>query len=288
MNKKICIVTGASSGIGLETAKALAHQRFCVVMACRNIEKAKKIRDEIVMQTDNSDVIVMQLDLSSFGSIDSFVHEFNTEYNQLDVLINNAGTFCDRPYKTQEGFELTIGVNYIGSFYLTQSLLPNIRRANNARIINVSSIMGLVHKIKPGNWDFYDLAYGFKAYNTSKLAQILYTIDLAKELEDEDITVNALHPGVVGTNIMSGESFILRLINPIMKFLFCTPEKGAQTSIYLATCDEVQGITGKMFANKKVVNYNKSILDENLRAELIKATQRAINEVKECKSNMVI
>lgn len=281
MKNKICIITGATSGIGLETARALAAQDFYIVMACRNIEKALVTRDSIVNQTQNKDISVIKLDLSSFSSIDNFVSSFVSKFNKLDVLINNAGVYCDKHDMTKEGFELTIGVNFIGAYYLTQKLLPIIKTTPKSRIVNVSSIVGLTYR-KKNMWDFIDVDYGLKSYKESKLAQILFTINLAKELENEDVTVNVLHPGIVGTNIWSGDSLLHKVTKPLMKLIFCSPKKGAKTSIYLATSKEVDGISGKMFANNKIINYKNGSLDEALRHDLITTTQQAISEVYRC------
>ena len=288
MKKKVCIVTGASSGIGLETARALAEQNFCVVMACRNVEKAEIIKEEFIQMTQNYDVCVIKLDLSSFKSIDNFIKIFTGKFNKLDVLINNAGTFCDRAHKNIEGFELTMGVNFIGTYYLTQNLLSQILQTTKARIINVSSIVGLTHNMKGRSWDFYNIKCGFKSYNSSKLAQILYTIDLAEQLRNKDVTVNALHPGVVGTNIWTGEGIFMKLTKPIMKLIFASPEKGAKTSVYLATSPDVEGVSGMMFSNNKVVDYKKSSLDNYLRQELMTKIKRTIREVTECTENLAI
>jgi NAD(P)-dependent dehydrogenase (short-subunit alcohol dehydrogenase family) len=281
MKNKICIVTGATSGIGLETAKALAQKKYHIVMACRNVEKARHVRENIIDQTGNNDISVIELDLSSLSSIDSFVSSFKSRFDRLDVLINNAGVYSDKQALTKEGFELTIGVNFIGAYYLTQKLLPIIKTTPKARIVNVSSIVGLTYG-KKNAWDFYDIEYGYKSYKESKLAQILFTIELAKWLENDDVTVNVLHPGIVGTNIWSGDTLLHKVTQPLMKLIFCSPKKGAQTTIYLATSDEVEGISGKMFANNKIINYKKGSLDEELRHKLMVKTQQVISEVNKC------
>ena len=279
MFKKICIVTGATSGIGLEAAKALAMQDYCVVLACRNDIKANKTLDKIIIQSENKDIYYMNLDLSSFQSIKNFTEAFINKFDKLDVLINNAGTFCDRQHTTKEGFELTMGVNYIGAYYLAQLLLPIIKKTPKSRIINVSSIVGLYSNKKENTWDFYNIKHGFRAYNESKLAQIFHTQDLAEQLKDCDTTANSLHPGVIATNIWTGEGLLMKLTKPFMKLLFPSPQKGVGTIIYLATSDEVETISGAMFSNNKKIPYRNASLNENLRKELIELTEKIINEV---------
>jgi NAD(P)-dependent dehydrogenase (short-subunit alcohol dehydrogenase family) len=252
-------------------------------MACRNVKKALNIRDEIIDYTGNNDISVIKLDLSSLYSIDSFVSSFKAKFNSLEVLINNAGVYSEKLAITKQGFELAMGVNFIGTYYLTNKLLPILKRTPKARIINVSSIVGLQYG-KNTPWDFFNVNHGFKSYKESKLAQILFTIELAKSLENYDVIVNVLHPGIVGTNIWSGDTLLHKITLPIMKLIFCSPKKGAQTSIYLASSNEVEGISGKMFVNNKIINYKRSSLDDDLRHELIDKTQQVISEVYKCKT----
>ncbi|MCK5130268.1 MAG: SDR family oxidoreductase [Clostridiales bacterium] len=276
MSKKICIVTGATSGIGLEAAKALVVQGFFVILACRNAAKADKVRTDIIDEINCQDIVAIPLELSSFASIDAFVKSFKKKYSRLDVLVNNAGTFCDRQHQTEEGFELTMGVNYIGAYYLTQRLLSIIKKTPQSRIIHVSSIVGLHYRVKKDAWDFHNIRHGFRAYNASKLAQILYTIDMAEQLDGEDVTVNVLHPGVIATNIWTGEGIFMKLTKPFMKLLFPSAKKGAETIIYLASSEAVEGVSGKLFAKCKQVPYRNALLDKTLRNELMGLTRKAV------------
>ncbi len=288
MNKKICIVTGATSGIGFEAAKSLAQKGFFVVLACRNKLKAEDCRIAIKEKTKNQNVFCIDLDLSSFASIESFAKEFMKKFDRLDVLINNAGTICDRHHKTEQGFEMTIGVNYIGHYYLTELLLPIIKKTPKSRILNVSSIVGIKSKMNDEILDFYAIRHGMCAYTASKLAQIFYTIDLSERLEDCDVTVNALHPGVIGTNIWSGEGSFMKITNPIMKFVFPSPSNGAKNLVYLAVSPEVENITGAVFSKRKKIALGGNLLNTDLKKKLISKTNNAIQEVKTCKKNIVI
>jgi len=280
MNKKTILITGATSGIGLETAKELAIRGYKVIMACRNIEKANKIRDEIIETSKNKNVEVMKIDMSSLKSIRNFSQEFHEKYDTLHVLINNAGVFCDTPMKTSEGFEMTMGVNYIGTYYLTKLLLDLLKNAKGARIVNVSSKAGLFGKLKLNKNFLETHPHGFKAYSASKLAVLLVTIEWANELREHHITVNAVHPGNVATGIWKGESFIMKIMEPINKRRYDSPKKGAFTGIYLASEDIVKNSTGQFFEKEnQLIKYNKRCLDEKLRRDLVKITEEILEDI---------
>jgi len=280
MNKKIILITGATNGIGLETAKELASRGYKIIMACRNIEKANMIRDEIREVSQNKNVEVMKVDLSSLKSIRNFSEELHEKYDNLHVLINNAGVFCDTSMKTAEGFEMTMGVNYIGTYYLTKLLLDLLKNARGARIINISSKAALFGKLKLNENFLENHPHGFKAYSASKLALLLATIEWANEFMKYNITVNAAHPGNVATGIWKGESFIMKIMEPINKRRYDSPEKGAITGIYLATQDREPKITGKFYEKEnQLIKYNKRCLDEKLRSDLIKNTEKILKDI---------
>ena len=183
--RKVVLITGANSGIGKETARALAKNSATVVMACRNLTKAIPVCESIQKESGNRQVEVMQLDLASLSSVRAFADQFAGKYPRLDVLINNAGIFSLRREETEDGFEKTMGVNYFGPFLLTNLLLPLIKQTPAARIVNVSSDGHF-----SGQIDLDDLNYrknypmfGFKAYGTSRLATVLFTQELAERLQ---------------------------------------------------------------------------------------------------------
>ncbi|WP_051534060.1 SDR family oxidoreductase [Desulfitibacter alkalitolerans] len=276
MYEKVAVITGATSGIGLETAKDLAQKGYCVVMACRDTEKAAGLAGEIINKSGNEYVRVLPLDMASMQSIRSFSESFSAQYDKLHVLINNAGVFCDKLQKTEDGFEMTMGVNYLGTFLLTRLLLPVIMDTAEARIINIASKAALYGKLKIDEQVFSNKIYGFKAYSTSKLAQILFTIDLAEELKDSGVTVNAVSPGRVATNIWNGSSLLMKIVKPIMMRNSISAQEGARTGVYLAVSPMVEGITGKLFDKEKIMEYNQKCLDEGLRKELMKVSYDAV------------
>jgi len=244
---KTVIITGADGDIGKNTTKGIAQNGAHIIMACINPSLAEPVRDEIINETNNKNIEIMHLDLSSKSNIHKFAESFISKYSCLDVLINNAGIF------SLKRFEKTIGINYFGHFLLTHLLRPVLKKAAKARIINVSS-----DSYKQSKFDLNhlqtDIKYtGMKAYTASKLAIILFTQELSEQLKDENITVNALHPGHVSTgiwNMWEDPKWYQSLIIKILNMFFITPEKGAETSIYLACSDEVNKISGKYFSKK--------------------------------------
>ena len=205
MNGRICLVTGANAGIGKETVLGLARKGATVVMACRNLEKGKAARQEIARATSRDDLDLMQLDLASRGTIADFVREFDARYPALHVLVNNAGIMAWKFERTADGVETTFGTNHLGPFLLTLRLLDKLKASGPARIVNVSS--GAHHG---GLLDFDDLQcernYGaMRAYSNSKLANVLFTRELARRLEGSDVTVNG-----VGSGCSGGDRPVLR------------------------------------------------------------------------------
>lgn len=262
-------MTGATSGIGLETAKSIAGKGYTVVLACRDIEKGACLCADIISENKLADVQVLPLELASLQSVRAFTASFMAKYDKLHVLVNNAGAFNDRLKKTKDGFEMTMGVNYLGPFLLTRLLLPLIKDTAGARIINITSKAAFYAKLKPASDIFSNNTYGFKAYAASKLAQILFTIDLAEELKDTGVTVNAVYPGRVATNIWQGKSLLMKMVAPIMTRRSISAAEGAETGIFLAVSPDVEGITGKLFYNEEVMDYNKTCLDPWLRNKLM-------------------
>ena len=257
---RICIITGSNSGIGKETAIALARMGAKIVMVVRDQERGEKARREIVKQTGNDSVDLMICDLSSMDSIRKFAEEFKKKYDRLDVLINNAGASFSKRELTSEGFERNFAVNYLGPFLLTHELLDLLKSSAPSRIINVSS--GLA---KNGKIDLDDLQgeknyTGTKFYSPSrapgydnaKLMLMMFTYELARRLKGFGVTVNVLTPGFTATNLGKGNgslsSYIMfKMVRPMQQ----SAKKGAETSIYLASSDEVRDTTGKCFAKKK-------------------------------------
>lgn len=269
MKGKICVVTGSNSGIGRETALALAGMGATVVMAVRNQERGQKARNEIVDRTGNNATDMMICDVSSKESIRNFAKTFTSKYDRLDVLINNAGAVFFKRQTTHDGFERTLAVDYLGPFLLTHELLPLLKSSAPSRIINVSS--GL-HK--SGKVDLDDLQSekgygGMKVYSNAKLMLIMFTYMLARRLEGTGITVNAVLPGFVATNLGKGggslrQSIAFKLVRPMQ----INAKRGAETSVYLASSDEVKNVTGKCFAKKEETKTSPISYDQGLQERL--------------------
>jgi NAD(P)-dependent dehydrogenase (short-subunit alcohol dehydrogenase family) len=249
MEGKICLITGANSGIGKETAKTLAKMNATIVMLCRDKERGEDAQREIIEQSGNKNVDLLICDLSSLQDINDFVTEFKNKYDNLHVLINNAGVMLKKRGLSVDGFEMNFAVHLLGPFLLTNLLLDLLKNSAPSRIINVTSAAHKRSKI-----DFEDLQSEnkkyrlFSIYGISKLAEMLFTYELSRKLEETKVTANAVHPGVVATNLGRDQS---KFSQWFARKFFKSPEEGAQTSIYLASSPEVEGITGKYFINKE-------------------------------------
>jgi NAD(P)-dependent dehydrogenase (short-subunit alcohol dehydrogenase family) len=280
MQGKTVLITGADGDIGKNTVKGIALKGARIVMACLDAQLAEPIRNEIVRQTGNKDIEIMQLDLASQADIRRFAAEFAARYDRLDVLINNAGVFSLKRFETEDGLERTIGINYFGHYLLTTLLLPVIKRAGKARIINVCSDSYKQAVFDPDNLQTRgNYKTGMEAYSLSKLAIVLFTQELAEQLQGTGVTVNALHPGHVATgiwNMWEHPKWYQRLLIKILNLFLIAPEKGALTSIYLACSDEVSGITGKYFSKQKPVPVKSKYNTPRIQKELWGLTKQRI------------
>jgi NAD(P)-dependent dehydrogenase (short-subunit alcohol dehydrogenase family) len=265
MQGKICMVTGASSGIGKVTARGLAQMGATVVMVCRNQAKGEAVRDEIRAQSGNDAVDLLLADLSSQQAIRQLVATFRQRYTRLHVLINNAGALAFRRRETVDGLEMTFALNQLAPFLLTNLLLDVLKASVPARIVNVSSA---AHAIGSLNMQDLQSTQGYRsmrAYGQSKLALVLFTYELARRLEGTGVTANCLHPGFVATNF--AQDNLSPLIRPLAKLAFLagiSPEEGAKTSLYLASSPDVEGVTGKYFVKNApkqstAVSYNETL-----------------------------
>jgi len=265
MNGKTCLVTGANSGIGKVTALELARRGAHVVMVCRDRARGEAALAEIKRSSGNERVELMLCDLSSQADIRRFADEFKATHNRLDVLINNAGLYLRKRETTVAGIEMTFAVNHLAYFLLTNLLLDRLKRSAPARIVNVSS-----DAHKHGHINFDDLqgekSYsGVKAYCHSKLANVLFTRELARRLAGTRVTVNCLHPGAVATSIFRA---LPKPIEGIIKLLTISPEKGAQTSVYLASSPDVEGVSGKYFVRSAEARASAEAQDDEVAARL--------------------
>ncbi|MHA2284061.1 MAG: SDR family oxidoreductase [Promethearchaeota archaeon] len=261
MKDKICIVTGANSGIGKATAIGLAKMNATVVMLCRNKETGEIAQKEIISKSGNNNVDLLICDLSSQEQIRRFVDEFKLKYQNLHVLINNAGVMASKRRLCVDGFEMNFAINHLGPFLLTNLLLDVLKKSSPSRIVNVGSAAHRMAKI-----DFDDLQCEnkkhrlFRVYGASKLAFMLFSYELSRRLEGTGVTVNIVHPGMINTNLGREMS---RFSRGFGRLVFKSPEKGAETSIYLASSPEVEGITGKYFIKKQQHESSKESYNED-------------------------
>jgi retinol dehydrogenase 14 len=257
MNGKVCLITGANSGIGKATALGLAQMGATVVMVCRDQAKGEAAQREIKAASSSESVDLLLADLASQQSIRQLAGEIRERYPGLHVLINNAGISPSARRLTSDGIESTLAVNHLAPFLLTNLLLDHLKASAPARIVNVSSTaMGTID---------FDNLQGEKQFNMmsiygqSKLMNGLFTYELARRLEGTGVTANCLHPGVVSTNLARDFFPLFRLL---VRFFFISPEKGAQTSIYLASSPEVEGVSGKYFIKKREAKSSPASYDE--------------------------
>jgi len=244
---KNVVVTGGNSGIGFVTARELARGGARVTLACRNVAAAGAAAAEIARAAGNGSVGVVRLDLASFASARACAEELAAKLDRLDVLVNNAGTYTQGDETTEDGIHPTMQTNYFGPYLLTRLLMPLLSESPSARIVNVSSAMYAVGALNLSKPSFLVARNGFAAYAASKLAMILFTQELARRAEADGIAVNVLHPGLVNTKIMTLRKWYDIFIRAYVDRHSVDAETGARTSIFLASSDAVEGITGKYF-----------------------------------------
>ena len=264
MKDKVVMVTGANSGIGKSASLALAEKSATVVMVARNKERGDAARSEIVRKSGNNSIDLLLADLSSLESVRQLVAEFRKKYSKLHILINNAGLFNQRRRVTADGYENTFATNYLAPFLLTNLQLDLLKASAPSRIINVSSVGHYNGHI---NFDDINLEKeygGWKAYGQSKLALVLFTHELAKKLQGTGVTVNAVHPGTVATNIWSRPLGPVGFIMALPKLFMTSPDQGAETIVYLASSPDAKGLNGEYLEKLKV----KKSSDESYNEEI--------------------
>lgn len=254
MTSKIVLISGATSGIGLSAARALAHQGFHLALIGRSSAKLSAVAEQIRNQVEGAQVETISADLSTHAGVQQAAHEFKKRHTRLDVLLNNAGAIFSNRQVSPDGLEMTFALNHLHYFHLTMLLLETLKASPAARVVNVSSDAHRGQHI-----DFDDLqnakAYSsFTAYGRSKLMNVLFTYELARRLENTPVTANALHPGFVSTGFAMNNKGLLRWGVKLMQVFARSPEKGAETSIYLAASPEVEGVSGKYFSDSKAVD----------------------------------
>jgi NAD(P)-dependent dehydrogenase (short-subunit alcohol dehydrogenase family) len=278
MQGKICLITGGTNGIGKATAQALAQMGATVVIVGRDAQKTLGVVEEIRASSGNKNVDSLLADLSSQQEVRRLADEFQSRYAHLHVLLNNAGgTFLTRQLSV-DGIEMTFALNHLAYFLLANLLLETIKNSAPARIINVSSDAHSHGKIEFDNLQGERSYSGFGPYGNSKLANILFTKELAHRLEQTGVTVNALHPGLVNTGFgKNNPGFLMKIMGIIIPLIARSPEKGAETSIYLASSPEVQNITGKYIVDCRVTQSAPQAADMDVARKLWEVSAELVN-----------
>ncbi|MBN3325498.1 RDH13 dehydrogenase, partial [Atractosteus spatula] len=254
LDGKTVLITGANTGIGKATAEELACRGARVILACRDLTRAHKAAEEIRQNSGNGNVVVKQLDLALLESVRQLAKDILESEDRLDILINNAGIMMCPQWKTRDGFEMQLAVNHLGHFLLTNSLLDLLKKSSPSRIINVSS---LAHEKGQINFDDINLEASYNpvtSYRQSKLANVLFTRELAARLKGTGVTANCLHPGVIrtelGRHLMPTIPLWKKVVFfPFFLLVFKTPRQGAQTTIHCAVDEDLESVTGVYFTD---------------------------------------
>jgi NAD(P)-dependent dehydrogenase (short-subunit alcohol dehydrogenase family) len=252
MQGKVALVTGATDGIGKATAHALAAMGATLVVVGRNPAKIAATVAEIKQRSGNQQIASLQADFAELAQVRRLAREFLARYQRLDALVNNAGIIFSQRGETVDGFERTFAINHLAPFLLTNLLLERIVASAPARIVNVSSAGHAMGSAKLDDLQSTRSYNGMRVYGQSKLDNLLFTYELARRLQGTGVTVNALHPGGVATNMGHDQTGLVeRLLGMTLRRLGQTPENGARTSIYLASSPAVANVTGKYFIRSK-------------------------------------
>jgi len=276
MDGKTVLITGATNGIGKVAALELAKKGAAVVIVGRNPAKTSETVAEIKAASGNTNVDMIVADLSSMAEVRKVADAFKTKHSRLDVLINNAGAVFSTWQETVDGYEMTFAFNHLAYFLLTNLLLDTLKASAPARIVNVSSA---AHA--SGNLDFDDLDSkknfgmgGFRAYGLSKLANIMFTYELARRLEGTGVTANVLHPGLVGTGFNKNNGGLMKFAMSLLTPFSLTPEQGADTIIYLASSPQVIGVSGKYWEKRKAIQSISASYDEVAQEKLWQVSEQ--------------
>jgi len=273
MRGKTCVITGATSGIGYETAKALAAMGASLVLVGRNEQKSIRTVDRLTELTGNDNIEYLLADLSVQQDIRWLAGDIRERYQQVDVLINNAGAIFFSRKETADGLEMTFALNHLGYFLLTNLLLDVLKHSAPARIVNVASA---AHQ--GASLDFEDLQRtghysAMNVYGQSKLANLLFTYELARRLQGTQVTVNAMHPGFVGSNFGKSSGLLGKLLMPVLHLFARSPRKGAETVIYLASSTAVEGVTGQYFIDKEPAKSSPASYDTETAQKLWRVSE---------------
>ncbi len=272
MSGKICIVTGANSGIGKETALGLARMGARAIMVCRNAEKGNAALEEVRRESGSSQVDLLIADMSSQASVRALAEQIQRKYPRLDVLVNNAGGAARARTLSADGIEMTLAANHLGAALLALLLLDLLKASAPSRIVNVSSSEAQAARLDTNDLQFERRKYsGIAAYRQSKLLMNAFTFELARRLAGTGVTANCLHPGAVATNIWNPDLLlppIGKLIVAVLKPFLLNSKQGAAVSLYLATSPEVAQVSGEYFVKSKPAKSNPLSRDSKLMSEV--------------------
>ncbi|MBM4265080.1 MAG: SDR family oxidoreductase [Deltaproteobacteria bacterium] len=276
MSGKVCLVTGANSGIGLVTARELVRLGADVILSCRDERKGDAARAGIRQATGRDVAAILYADFASLDDVRRLAAEVQGIGRPLHVLVNNAGLMLTERRTTREGFEYTFGVNHLAPFLLTELLREHLRKSGEARIVNVAS-----RAHKRAQLDFDDLQSersfdGWTVYCRSKLCNVLFNLELARRLEGTGVTANSLHPGVVATGFGRESTGLWKTILAIGRPFMTSPEGGARTSIFLASDPSVRGVSGKYFATCRPATPSKAGQSRSDAARLWEISERLV------------
>jgi len=267
------MVTGGNSGVGKETAMGLASLGGNVVIVCRNKNKGEAAWAEVKAKSRNENVDLMLADLSSLNSVRTLAGSFKAKYGKLDVLVNNAGEILSKRHVTVDGLERTFASNHLGHFLLTNLLLDTIKASTPARIVNITSEAHRGAKIHFDDLQGEKSYSAFRAYGQAKLANVLFTYELAKKLEGTGVTANCLHPGVVRTGFGHDDSGLMSLVIWIASPFFMSAEKAARAVTKLATSHELESLSGKYFSKVKEARSSEESYDEETARHLWRVSE---------------
>jgi NAD(P)-dependent dehydrogenase (short-subunit alcohol dehydrogenase family) len=267
MDDKVCLVTGANSGIGRVTARELHRQGARVVMVCRSRERGEAALRGIEEETGRGGVELIQADLGRAADIRAMGEAFASRHDRLDVLVNNAGLYLPARRVTDDGHEAMFGINHLGYHLVVQALLDPLRAAASARIINVSSDGHRFGKVRLHDLDAEQRFNGLLQYCHTKLMNILFTRALARRLP-EHVTANALHPGTIRSGFAQDEKSLFGWLVRMSRLFLITPEEGAETTLHLATSPDVEGVTGRYFAKSREKSPSKRARDDDVAEQL--------------------
>jgi NAD(P)-dependent dehydrogenase (short-subunit alcohol dehydrogenase family) len=278
MTGKTCLVTGANSGIGKETALGLARTGARVVLVCRNQQKGEQAMADIRREAGSTQLDLLIADMSSFGSVRALAAQVQQRYRRLDVLINNAGAAVARRTLSADGIEMTVAGNYLGAALLIFLLLDLLKSSAPSRIINVSSEAHRNARLDMDDLQFEKRKYNpLAAYGQSKLLMNAFTFELARRLDGTGVTANCLHPGVVATNIWPADTpLIFKILIALAKPFMLNARRGAEVSLYLASSPDVARVSGQYFVKSKPAESGGLSRDPKLIAAIWQWTEQMI------------